>query len=110
MDKQGSEIALRLNKIGIAGFVVKNRLANAANSPYTLDDSLADVQRAIRIVRQRAAEWGVDPAKVGAMGFSAGGELAAFAQTRYDSGTADAPEPLADSAPDPTLRYLSTPR
>jgi endo-1,4-beta-xylanase len=109
MDKQGSEIALRLNRMGIAGFVVKNRLANAANSPYSLDDSFADVQRAIRIVRQRATEWGVDPARVGAVGFSAGGELAAFAQTRSDAGSADAADALGKFSSRPDFVVLVYP-
>jgi endo-1,4-beta-xylanase len=48
-------------------------------------ESLADMQRAIRLVRSRASEWGIDPERVGVMGFSAGGEIAALAATRFST-------------------------
>jgi endo-1,4-beta-xylanase len=64
--------------------VLKYRLARQTGSTYTIEkDEMADVQRAIRLVRARAAEWGVDPARVGIMGFSAGGELAVRAAESY---------------------------
>ena len=69
---------------GIAAFVLKYRLAKEKNSTYTIDkDELNDLQRAIRLVRSRAAEWHIDTAKIGVMGFSAGGELAALAGMRF---------------------------
>lgn len=69
---------------GIAVFVLKYRLAREKGSTYTIDrDELADIKRAIRMVRSRAAEWQIDTAKVGVMGFSAGGELAALAAMRF---------------------------
>ena len=71
---------------GVAAFVLKYRLAKEKGSTYTVDgDEMADVQRAIRLVKSRAAEWGVDPARVGVMGFSAGGELAVKAAERFGS-------------------------
>src|SRR5579872_1285823 len=74
---------------GIAVFVLKYRLAKEKNSTYTIDkDEVADIQRAIRLVRSRAAEWHLDTAKIGVMGFSAGGELAALSAMRF--GPADA--------------------
>ena len=62
---------------GIAAFILEYRLAKAEGSPYTVErESLMDAQRAVRTVRSRAKEWGVNPAAVGIMGFSAGGEVA----------------------------------
>src|ERR1019366_5802107 len=91
IDKEGWEIAEWLNRNGIAAFVLKYRLARAAGSHYSVErDALADAARAVRTVRSRAAEWGVDPAHIGFMGFSAGGELTALIETRFDAGNAGA--------------------
>jgi endo-1,4-beta-xylanase len=103
IDKEGWEIAEWLNKIGIAAFVLKYRLARAPGSHYTVDrDALADAARAMRTVRSKASEWGVDPGKIGFMGFSAGGEVAALIETRFDVGTAGASDAIerASSRPD----------
>ena len=76
-DHEGHNIARWLSERGIAAFVLKYRLARETNSTYTVDDhALADMQRAIRIVRCRAAERGIATNRIGVMGFSAGGELA----------------------------------
>ena len=93
IDKEGNDIAKWLNQIGVAGFVLKYRLPNTKGAGYTIDTSLADTLRAMRIVRSRAKEWGIDPNRVGMMGFSAGGALTALAGTKYDarpSGATDA--------------------
>ncbi len=91
VDHEGTFVAEWLAERGIAGFVLKNRLAKEAGSTYTIEgEALADTQRAMRLIRSRAAEWGVDPARVGAMGFSAGGELVALACMRPGAGKADA--------------------
>jgi acetyl esterase/lipase len=103
IDKEGWEIADWLNHNGIAAFVLKYRLARAPGSHYTVDrDALADAARAVRTVRSRAAEWGVDPARIGFMGFSAGGEVTALIETRFDAGDANAADPVerASSRPD----------
>ncbi len=82
---EGYRVADWLSQRGIAAFVLKYRLPKAKGSTYTTeDDSLPDIQRAIRLVRSRAAEWRVDPDRVGVIGFSAGGFLAGFAGARYD--------------------------
>lgn len=95
IDKEGWEIAAWLNRNGMAAFVLKYRLARAPGSHYTVEtDALADSARAVRTVRSRAAEWGVDPARIGFMGFSAGGELAALIETRFDAGNPDAADPV----------------
>jgi len=104
IDKEGWEIAEWLNRNGIAAFVLKYRLARAPGSHYTVDrEALADAARAVRTVRSRAAEWGVDPARIGFMGFSAGGELAALIETRFDSGSADAVDPVERASSRPIL-------
>ncbi len=101
MQKEGYDIAKWLASHGIAGFVLKNRLANddatpaGTPQPYTVErDALADAQRAIRLIRSRAAEWGVNPANVGIMGFSAGGEVTAVAAMHPDAGNPSAPDPI----------------
>jgi endo-1,4-beta-xylanase len=94
-DQEGTYVAEYLNSIGVAGFVLKYRLAREPGSTYKVEDhALADAQRAIRLLRARAAEWGLNPARIGIMGFSAGGEVAALAATRFDAGKPDAPDPI----------------
>lgn len=82
-DHEGHNIAKWLSERGVAAFVLKYRLARETGSAYTIEGSaLADTQQAIRVVRQRAGEWGLQPDRIGVMGFSAGGELAALAAVR----------------------------
>ncbi|MDX9980187.1 MAG: alpha/beta hydrolase [Lentisphaeria bacterium] len=71
IEHEGFDVARWLNGIGVSAFVVKYRL-----SPYRHPIPLLDAQQAMRIARSRAAEWGVDPERIGVMGFSAGGHLA----------------------------------
>jgi acetyl esterase/lipase len=93
-DHEGHNEARFLNEHGIAAFVLEYRLARAPNSTYTIEgDALNDLKRAIRTVRSRA-EWSADTRKVGAMGFSAGGQLVALAATRADGGDPAAKEPI----------------
>lgn len=90
-DHEGHNLARWLRDQGIAAFVVLYRLAEEPGSIYTVDgDALIDVQRAIRTVRSRAGEWNVDPSRVGVLGFSAGGELAALSAMKNDAGKPDA--------------------
>ena len=92
---------------GIAVFVLKNRLQS---SGYKFDvEGLADMQRALRVVRSRAAEWGVDPAKVGAGGFSAGGELATLVSLRNDPGDPAAADPVERQSSKPAFQVLIYP-
>lgn len=94
-DQEGTNVAEYLNSIGVAGFVLKYRLAREPGSTYKIEEhALADAQRALRLVRARAAEWHVNPARVGIMGFSAGGEVAALASTRFDAGKPDSADPI----------------
>lgn len=106
IDLEGYSLADWLNARGVAVFVLKYRLAKAAGSHYTVQEhALADSWRAIRMVRSRAAEWGLRADRVGFMGFSAGGELAALVETRFDAGDAGASDPVerVSSRPDFTV-------
>lgn len=86
IDHEGAYLAKFLNEHGIAAFVLKNRLAREPGSTYTVDgDAEADMQRSIRLVKSRAAEWDIDTARIGVLGFSAGGELAGLSAMRFDS-------------------------
>jgi endo-1,4-beta-xylanase len=94
-DQEGTNVAAYLNSIGVAAFVLKYRLAREPGSTYTVEEhALADAQRAIRLIRSRAEEWHVNPARVGIIGFSAGGEVAALASTRFDAGKSDSADPI----------------
>lgn len=80
---EGIDVAIELNKMGVTAFILKYRLPN---DTIMLDKSigpLQDAQRAIQLVREQAEKWNIDPAKIGIMGFSAGGHLAASASTMY---------------------------
>lgn len=80
MDKEGTEPAAWFNSLGVAAFVLKYRLAE-----YGHPTPLRDVLRAVRLVRSRAAEFGLKDDRIGVMGFSAGGHLASCAGTLYDA-------------------------
>jgi endo-1,4-beta-xylanase len=104
---EGFNPAQMLAERGIAVFVLKNRLQS---SGYKFDvEGLADMQRAIRVVRARAAEWGVDPGKVGAAGFSAGGELAALAALKPAAGSAASSDPVERVSSRPDFQALIYP-
>ncbi|HZN37097.1 MAG TPA: alpha/beta hydrolase [Pirellulaceae bacterium] len=92
---EGTDIAQFLNEIGVAAFILKYRLEQTPNYKYTVEgEALADTQRAIRIVRARAKEWGVQQNRIGVLGFSAGGALAALADIHFDRGKADSSDPI----------------
>ncbi len=96
VDHEGAFVARWLADRGIAAFVLKHRLARARSVRRAVKCRiLADTQRAMRLIRSRAAEWGIDPAVARpAIGFSAGGELVALACMRPGEGKADAPDPI----------------
>jgi len=91
---EGDDPARYLNSLGIAAFVLKYRLAREEGSPYSLEKHpREDGQRAMRLVRSRAQEWGLDPNRIGIMGFSAGGEVVswvAYTPADGDPNAADA--------------------
>jgi acetyl esterase/lipase len=92
---EGVEPAKLMNDLGITAFVLKHRLPREANSPYSLDiHPRQDIQRAMRIIRSRAAEWNLDPKRIGAMGFSAGGETVAMLVYSPSAGDPQAADPI----------------
>jgi acetyl esterase/lipase len=109
-DHEGHNIARYLSARGVAAFVLKYRLAREANSTYSVDDhALADTQRAIRLLRSRAQEWSVSPSRIGVMGFSAGGELAALASMRFDIGNKEATDAIERESSRPDFQALIYP-
>jgi acetyl esterase/lipase len=87
--KEGSEVTRFLNSLGVTAFVLKYRVA-----PYRYPAALSDVLRAIRYLRSNAASFGIDPARIGVFGSSAGGHLAASAGTLFDSPDGKTGSPL----------------
>ncbi|MBY0504409.1 MAG: alpha/beta hydrolase [Bryobacteraceae bacterium] len=110
IEKEGWEFADWLNERGIAAFVLKYRLARIPGSTYTLPKEVhADAARAIRLVRSRAAEFGVDPNRIGSVGFSAGGEVGGMIGVKYDAGSATAPDPIERVSSRPDFNILVYP-
>ncbi len=112
-DLEGIEVCQWLNSIGVTGVLLKYRVPTRPGlEKHTA--ALQDAQRAMGIVRSRAAEWGVDPARIGVLGFSAGGHLAAAVSNNYETRT----YPAVDAADEVSRRpdftvlvypaYLST--
>ena len=100
-DAEGRDAARFFNKLGVAAFILKYRLFRE-DSTYSLEKEVRqDALRAMRLVRSKAAEWQLDTARVGIMGFSAGGEVVAM--VAYSSGKGDA------AAPDPVDRLNGRP-
>ena len=109
-DHEGQNAATWLAEHGVAGAVLKYRLAREKGSTYKIEtEALADIQRAIRVMRSRATEWGIDSERIGVMGFSAGGEIAALAATRFDAGSAAAADPIDRLSARPAFQALIYP-
>jgi acetyl esterase/lipase len=89
-DHEGRQVAQWLNAIGVAAYMLQYRHAPDYNHPAPL----LDAQRAIRTVRARAQEYAIDPARIGILGFSAGGHLTSSAGTHFDSGNPEASDPI----------------
>ena len=110
VDHEGVNIAQWLAERGITAFVLKHRLAREKGSTYTIEQhALADTQRALRLIRSRAAEWGIDPARLGAIGFSAGGELVSLAALRPGQGDANAADAIDRQNAQPAFQGLIYP-
>lgn len=105
MDHEGRQVASFFNAMGVTAFVLKYRLGPRYRHPVPLGDA----QRAIRIVRARAEEFGVAADRVGMMGFSAGGHLTATAATHSDAGKPGAPDPIERASSRPDFLILAYP-
>ena len=104
MDHEGYDIASWLKSEGIAGIVLKYRL------PYGHHEiPLSDAQQTIRIVRNKAKEWGIDPDKIGIAGSSAGGHLASTAGTHFDMGNKEGADPIKKMSCRPDFMLLLYP-
>jgi acetyl esterase/lipase len=102
---EGVEVAEWLNSLGVTGVLLRYRLGPRYNHPAPLQDA----QRAIRTVRARAKEWGIDPERVGILGFSAGGHLASTAATHFDRGSPGAPDRIERESARPDFAILIYP-
>lgn len=110
IDHEGHNVAKRLSENGIAVFIVKYRLARDENANYTVENhSVKDMLRAIRLVRSRAPEWNINPGKLGVLGFSAGGQIAAMTDIYADSGRVDANDPVQKFSSKPDFQALIYP-
>jgi len=106
VDHEGRQIGEWLNTLGITAFVLEYRHGGQG---YRHPIPLGDAQRAIRTVRSRAKEWNVDPAKIGILGFSAGGHLASTASTKFDAGKEDSADPIERVGSRPDFAVLVYP-
>jgi acetyl esterase/lipase len=105
LNHEGRQWANWFNAQGVTAFVLKYRLGPRYRHPIPLSDA----QRALRLVRARAAQYGYDASRIGMMGFSAGGHLTATAGTRFDSGTSDATDPIDRQSSRPDFMILAYP-
>lgn len=103
---EGKDYALWLNQLGLHAFVLKYRLGSHG---YRHPRMLEDAARAVRCIRFKAGEWGVDPKRVGIMGSSAGGHLASTLLTHFDAGQPDAADPIDRLGSRPDLGILCYP-
>jgi acetyl esterase/lipase len=104
-DHEGKQVAQWLNSQGISAFVLRYRLGPKYHHPAMINDA----QRALRTVRARATEFQVNPAKIGIMGFSAGGHLAATAATHFEPGNATGADPIDRVSSRPDFAVLAYP-
>jgi len=105
MNHEGRQVANYLNSLGIAAFVLKYRLGPRYHHPV----EIGDAQRAIRMVRAKAAEWHIAPDRIGIMGFSAGGHLASSVSTHFDAGQPAAADPIDRAGSRPDFAVLGYP-
>lgn len=107
---EGYALAEWFRDRGIAAFVLKYRLAREKGSAYTIQEhAMADTRRALRLIRSRAAEWHIKSDRVGILGFSAGGELAAYAAMKHDAGQKDAADAIEHQSCRPDFQALIYP-
>jgi acetyl esterase/lipase len=109
-NSEGKDAAVFLNSIGITAFVLKYRLARTKDSPYKLETHVKqDVERAMRVVRSRAAEFKIDADRIGAMGFSAGGEVVALVAYNANNVVKNTSDPIDKVNAQPNFQILIYP-
>ena len=106
---EGVEPAQYLASLGVTAFALKYRLFREPGSPYTFENTGEDIRRAMRTVRARAAEWHVDPRRIGVMGWSAGGEVAALVAYPPVAGDAQSKDPVERASARPDFEILVYP-
>jgi endo-1,4-beta-xylanase len=108
IEHEGHNVGQWLADNGIAGFVLKYRLAREKGSPYKIEEhAVQDAQRALRLVRSKANDWNVD--KLGIIGFSAGGDLVLHSSTKFDAGKADAADVIERESSRPDFQIVVYP-
>ncbi len=95
IDHEGFKVAEKFNKMGVAAFVLKYRIPDTKNQTDPSIAPLQDAQQAILTVRTNAKKWNIDPARIGIMGFSAGGHLASTAGTHFEHSLVDNPDNIS---------------
>ena len=108
-DLEGTDIARYFNSIGVAAAVLKYRLPTYGNCIEPHKAPLMDAQRAMRLVRQNATKWNINPGKIGIMGFSAGGHLASTLGTHFDYGNKTAKDSVEQQSSRPDFMILMYP-
>lgn len=110
-DLEGEEVAAWLNTLGVTGIVLKYRVPRRPNQPKDQPPPgpLQDAQRAMRLVRSHAKDWGIDPERIGILGFSAGGHLAASAAVNFDRPSYEAIDSLDQLSCRPNFAVLVYP-
>ncbi|MCB9266762.1 MAG: alpha/beta hydrolase [Lewinellaceae bacterium] len=109
MEKEGTKIAQWYNSLGVHAFVLKYRLGNPEGTEYQHPAMLNDARRGLRIIRSGAQKWGIDPDRIGVMGFSAGGHLASTLGTHFDDGRPEAEDPVERVSCLPNFMVLAYP-
>jgi len=105
LNHEGRQVANFLNAAGVAAFVLKYRLGPRYHHPI----EMGDAQRAVRMVRSNAGAWHIDAARIGVVGFSAGGHLAATVSTHFDAGNAASADAVDRAGSRPDFAILAYP-
>jgi acetyl esterase/lipase len=107
---EGVEPARYLNRLGVTAFALKYRLGREEGSPYSVEKHpREDAQRAMRLIRSRAAEWNIDTNRIGIMGFSAGGEVVSMVVYQPTGGDPTAADPIDRTSCRPDFQIVIYP-